>query len=350
MGKFYKEEDKQYIKDNLQKILLYYGLQEPKTPKGNWKCLANRHKTPENSLTIKNNICCCSCGIKGDSLSVISIIEGLDIVKDFTKIIEKGLIILGCDLSKIDRSQNNNKQTKVETNKKQYDIDLTIIISNIYKNMQDWQYKYFYKRGINNKKLFEKYKIIVSNPAKVFHKKLLPDSKRIYMYTNIIPVWEGNQIKNCILRRDDKYSTNGLKVLNLKDIPLKIFNINYLYKAKEGDIIFITEGIFDALSYENIGFKAISLNSISMINKFIDQLEKYVEQLIEKNVKFILSFDNDEKGKEACNLLDTKIRNLGLKTFIFTLKNHKDINEFYMKNRRNFYSSINYTYALIKNK
>lgn len=333
MGKrFFTNEDKQYIKDNLEKILLYYGLERPKTAKGNWTCLKSRHKTPLNSLSVKGNICCCSCGIKGDSLNVIKIMEGLD---KFNEIVERGLIILGCDLSTVDRSQPEQKQTKVEI-KKQYDIDLTTIISEYYKNMQEWQYKYFYNRGIYNRKLFDKYKILIENPARIFPKEILPDSKRLYMYRNIIPVWEGNKIKNCILRKDDKFSNSGLKVLNLKDIPLKIFNINYLYKVKENDFLFITEGIFDCLSFENFGYKAISINSSSMINRFIDNVIYNKDHLIKNKIKFIICFDNDKAGIEATSKLDEMLRKLELKSYIFKLSKYKDINEFYTKNLNTF--------------
>jgi len=338
MGKsFFTDKDKQYIKDNLEKILLYYGAIPPKTQKGNWTCLKSRHKTPENSLTVKENICCCSCGIKGDSFSIIRNMDGLD---DFYEVVEKGLNILGCDLSTRDRSQPEHKQTKVEIKKKQYDIDLTNIISEYYKNMQEWQYKYFYKRGIYNTKLFNKYKILIENPVKIFPKEILPDSKRLYMYRNIIPVWEGDKIKNCILRKDDKFSNTGLKVLNLKDIPLKIFNINYLYKVKENDFLFITEGIFDCLSFENFGYKAISINSVGMINRFIDKVIYNKTHLMENKIKFIISFDNDKAGIEGSNKLDEMLRKLGLTSYCFKLRNYKDINEFYIKNFNTFRTSI----------
>lgn len=338
MGKrFFTNEDKQYIKENLEKILLYYGAIPPKTQKGNWTCLRSRHKTPENSLSVKGNICCCSCEIKGDSLNVIKIMEGLD---KFNEVVEKGLNILGCDLSIMNRPQPEHKQTKVEIKKKQYDIDLTNIISEYYKNMQEWQYKYFYKRGIYNRKLFDKYKILIENPARIFPKEILPNNKRLYMYRNIIPVWEGNKIKNCILRKDDKFLSSGLKVLNLKDIPLKIFNINYLYKVKENDFLFITEGIFDCLSFENFGYKAISINSSSMINRFIDNVIYNKEHLIKNKIKFIICFDNDKAGIEGTNKLDEMLRKLELRSYIFKLSKYKDINEFYTKNFNTFREKI----------
>ncbi len=338
---FFTYEDKQKVKNNLRAILTYYGAEESSP---NWTCLKSRHKTPKNDLSVKENVCCCHCGLKGDSFNVIAEIEGYDVYKDFSKLVERGLQILNCDpTNEVTINKNNNKQIKAENSiKKQYkdiqNFNLTNIITENYKKTKTWQYKYFYSRGITSLNIFSKYKIIISNPKNVFPLQLLPQFYNLYAYRNIIPVWEDGKVVNCILRRDDKYSQNNAKVLNLKNLPLKICNLDYIKYAKDNDIIFITEGIFDGLTFEQMKYKCIVLNSTSMVNTFITYIKSYNVLLVQRKIKFIICCDNDSAGEDAIQTLDTNIRKMGIMCFIMRLKGYKDANEFYLKCEKDFFS------------
>jgi len=348
----YTEDQKDQIRNNLEKILIYYGAKQKSF---NWQCIPYRHKNPDNDLSIKGNVCCCHCGLQGDSFSVIAELEGLDIKKDFVKIIEKGIEIVGniptiqnqsckVDQNKNRNKENNNKDMKFK-NLNKYDLT-NIILQNFKKSKK---YIYFYKRNIGDN-LINKYKIICEKPKKIFPKDLLPQLNNIWAYQNIIPVWEDQKVVNVILRRDDYLNMQNKKILNLKDLPLKIWNAGYIRHSQKNDNIFVTEGIFDGLSIESIGCKSTVLNSITMINKFIEIVENFIDQLRENNVKFFICFDNDPRNPEkpdkkmpseiAREKLDFELRKMGLHCFILKLNEYKDINEFHNKRPRTFKHEI----------
>jgi len=339
----YTEDQKNQIRDSLERILIYYGA---KPTNYNWNCIPHRHKKPDYDLSIKGKVCCCHCGLKGDSFNVISELEGLNIKKDFHLIIKKGLEIIGLNptismkYKNCKNIINGNSEIKFKNLNK---FNLTNIILQNFKKSK--KYTYFYKRNVGNK-LIERYKIICENPKNIFPRDLLPQVNNLWAYQNIIPVWEERKVVNVILRRDDYLNTQNKKILNLKDLPLKIWNAGYIRHSQKNDSIFLTEGVFDGLSIESIDNKAIGLNSISMINKFLEIVEEFIDQLRENNVKFFICFDNDQRNQEKPNKkmpseiarekLDFELRKMGLHCFILKLNEYKDINEFHNKKPKTF--------------
>jgi hypothetical protein len=338
-------EQKYEVKNNLQKILIYYGC---KPGEFNWTCLPSRHKTPQNDLSVKNNICCCHCGLQGDSFSVIAELEGLDIKKDFPKILEKGIDIIGNKLDHVDLKHMVKKYREIGPKFILKNYNLTSIITNYFKKMKPFYYKYFEKRKITNIKLYAKYRIIIENPIKIIPKDLLPKLNNIYAYRFIIPVWEEKQVVNCLLRRDDSISTANKKIMNLKGPPLKIFNLGYIKYPSKNDIYFVTEGIFDCLSFENIGYKAIALNSWVMINRFIAAVKENSKQLKQNQVIFLSAFDNDKWGKKASDRIKQGMQQLELNYFNLIFSKYKDINDFYVKENHKFVYKINEVVKNIK--
>ena len=61
--------------------------------------------------------------------------------------------------------------------------------------------------------------------------------------------------------------------------------------------VYICEGMEDALSYVQNGERAVSLNSTSNVNSFMDYLEKHYK--IVKKWEFVISFDHDKGGEMA---------------------------------------------------
>ena len=356
--KKFTEAQKDQIRNNLEKILTYYGAKEGKY---NWQCIPSRHKKPDNDLSIKGNVCCCHCGLKGDSFNIIAELEGYDIKKDFYKIIEKGIEIVGCQNPTIYYETRRNKSNKNVESKEfkniEYNLNLTDIILQFFPLSK--AYYYFYRRNIKNDRLLKHYKIICDDPRKIFPKELLPQVYNLWSYQNIIPVWQDGEVVNVILRRDDYLNKKNKKTLNLKGLPLKIWNAGYIRHSQKNDIFFITEGIFDALSLECIDCKGIALNSITMVNKFLDIIKEFIDQLKENQVKFFICFDNDPRNPEKPNekmpseiareSLDEGLRTLGLKSIILKLNKYKDVNEFYMNNAALFREEIYKAIKFIKN-
>jgi len=338
----YSDEQKQEVKNNLQKVLMYYGL-IPGKP--NWTCLSTRHSTPKGSLSVKGNVCCCSCGLEGDVFNIISIIEGLDLRKDFGLIIRKGLEILNCNIEppeiRLDIiSGEENEENKI--------TDLTDIITEAFKKAKWYQYKYFWQRGINQISLIKKYRILYCNPKEVFTSDLLPNLYNLHAYRNIIPIWQDKKVVNCILRRDDYLSMKNTKVLNLKNVPVKIFNAGYISHTSLNDFIFITEGIFDALSFENEGYKAIALNSVTMYKTLLFFISENIDQLKKNNVRFLICLDNDLAGKEFGDKLDYAIRSLNIPSYLLRFSKYKDVNEYYVNSKELFLKAIESTIRAIK--
>lgn len=338
----YTEEQKELIRSNLRKILIFYGAIPGQY---NWTCIADRHKNPKDDLSLKGNVCKCHCGLGGDSFSVIAEIEGYNIKKDFPQIIKRGLEIIGSNVTPI-KYRCYDKNIGHGQEKKEPKHDLTKIILQNFKNSKS--YVYFKKRNIRNLELMKKYRIFIENPVKVFPKDLLPKIYNIWAYQNIIPVWEDQKVVNVILRRDDYLSKKNKKIMNLKGLDLKIWNAGYIRHSKFKDKLFLTEGIFDALSIESIGGKGIALNSIVMVSKLLIIIKEFIDQLKENQVKFFICFDNDERkdpdkptnSEKAKDKLDSELRKLGLKSFIIKLNNYKDLNEFYNKEKNNFTEKI----------
>jgi hypothetical protein len=340
--------EKQIIKNSIKEILLHYGLTPGKTDRQNWTCRSDRHNSPIGSLSLKNAICCCTCGIKGDSFNVIAVMENLDIKRDFDKIMSKAKDILNMsngdsNIHKATTIDNKNidvnpldKINKITNYDFVIKYNLTDCITKAIKKQSLKDYRYYFNRGITNIKVLAKYRILSCNPQKVIPNELLPKLNNIWAYTNIIPVWKNQKVVNCILRRNDELSVANNKIYNLKGIPLEIFNLGYLSKADQDDIIFITEGIFDCLSFENYGMKSICLNSVTMYKRLIDSVKVNHEYLRRKNIKLMICLDNDEVGRRYANIIRDELRLLGIRNNIMNIDGYKDINEFLISDKKLF--------------
>jgi len=87
--------------------------------------------------------------------------------------------------------------------------------------------------------------------------------------------------------------------------PSEIFNFE---ATQGGEPVFITEGEFDMLAVEEVGYRAISLGSAANINKFINLLKDNPP----KCPGFILLMDNDDEGKAATHKLEKELDKLGI--------------------------------------
>lgn len=108
-----------------------------------------------------------------------------------------------------------------------------------------------------------------------------------------------------------------------------IFN----YKAvTDAETVFVTEGAFDALSYIEIGQTAIGLNSTSNAGILIDKVKAN-----KPAATFILSLDNDEKGKKATETLKTAFDELGVRYIVSNVSaEYKDANDALRGDRESF--------------
>ncbi len=202
--------------------------------------------------------------------------------------------------------------------------------------------EYYRTRGLD--KTIERYKLGFSPTGLNFFVGKIPfltkanteERKDFYnCYRYILPFWDADgKCRYFIARRDEelaevfkeKYKKDIPKTYNLPNTPARIFNDRYLEEPQE--MIFIVEGIFDALSLEEEGYKAIALNSASNFNKFLEMSKKNKEKLAE--TRFIFIPDNDTAGERLLkNFKDNFIFNV--KTV--KLPDCKDANEYLTKHR-----------------
>lgn len=330
-----KKMEKSEITNKLEEVLMYYGCEPGKSPKANWTCVPNRHNGPNPDLSIKGDVCCCHCGIAGDAINVIKIMEGYSNDKEgFLNALKKGYEILNFGIY-VPEKFKIRKKTDSKTFEEK---DFTKIINEKFKKAKRGDYQYFYNRGITNDNVFLNVKPIVGIPTSVFPHANTPSLANIYDYNYMIPVWENNKVVNCILRRNDEKSTYGNKVVNLKNLNVKFFNSDCL-RQKDPNIIFITEGIFDALSFMEFFQESICLNSGMMANRFCETIEKEKETL--NNKMFVIALDNDKIGKEATRKIKEKFNELNIKYVSISLdEKYKDINDYLVADRVKFIKSM----------
>ena len=113
-----------------------------------------------------------------------------------------------------------------------------------------------------------------------------------------------------------------------------LFNVD----ALNSELVFIVEGEFDAMSFHEVGFPAVSLGSISNYGKIIDTL------LGRNNFPaiIILALDNDKGGKFTTRKLHMILDNLGFFNFIARdiYGEFKDANDALVDNREKFSTAV----------
>ncbi|MGF6950850.1 replicative DNA helicase [Neobacillus sp. B4I6] len=215
-----------------------------------------------------------------------------------------------------DEPKNEKKtpsQSKPEGAKKK--DNHTKYINQLYKNTTEEGNQHFINRGIPHE-LIEKYKLCI---GQIDNRECM-----------VLPVWEKGKVVYYTVRfLDDK----GPKYKNASGTA-QIFNVDYL-KDPEISIVFITEGIFDALSMEAMGYKAIAIGGVQHAEKLKEAIKK-----ADCNAVFLTAFDNDDAGQECKVKFAYKA--------IEIPKQFKDINEWYWHSLQNAQETQN-TVLEIKN-
>jgi hypothetical protein len=328
----------------LENVLKHYGAKERK---GNWDCISARHSDARHDLSIsyKNSyVCACHCGLSGDVFKVVGILEG---VTDFNEQVKKV-----CDINNINMIEPiDNRLEKVckkvkAVDKKEYDFNA--IVEELHKNIGKTDY--FTKRGLAT--TIDKYRLgyhpdglnfIINNYEGILEERP-NDLYATYQY--FIPCYNEHGICNYILaRRNDslkipqwvKFKVN--KTHNLKGYAATLLNIRYLYKPQLTEkFIFIVESWADALSLEELGYNAISLNSVSNINIFLKHIKKNKDLI--KNKVFIAAGNADTAGSNMNINIVNELKKLNIQCHIYSIPRHNDFNEFFMNNRTELKVSI----------
>lgn len=114
------------------------------------------------------------------------------------------------------------------------------------------------------------------------------------------------------------------------NIVAQIFNERYLQQQTPPPVVFICEGIYDALSVEEVGGKAIAFVGTAH-RRFLSLCKKYRPGTV-----FIISLDNDGAGQDAIARVKEGLDSLGLPYKVRTAEQGKDFNEALQKDRGAF--------------
>lgn len=108
----------------------------------------------------------------------------------------------------------------------------------------------------------------------------------------------------------------------------QIFNERYIKLSYP--VVFICEGIYDALSVEEVGGKAIAFSGTAH-RRFLSLCKKY-----RSNTCFVISLDNDTAGQRASERVKQGLEILKILYFVKTARNGKDFNDEIMVDRERF--------------
>lgn len=326
-----RENAKNYIREN---AALY--LEKDNSKKG-YICPLCHSGTGKSGtgMTSKDNdihFTCWSCNdIKNnDIFDIIGKVEGItDTAEIFNRAYEIYNIEIDKDYTPVNAAdefefidQGSNKElesnnTAADTPNNAQGEDLTSFFLQASKDIN--KTNYLEKRGIS-KATAAKFNIGFienwSHPKSPFYKKpalIIPTSQTSYL---------ARDTRDDIPEKERPYSKMKVGTSN-------IFNL----KALDTDNhVFVVEGEIDALTIEELGYKAIALGSITNSNNLIKYLKENKKEL---STSLILALDNDTSGKKAAEKLQELLKESGYISYIADdlYKDEKDANDLFLKDR-----------------
>lgn len=161
--------------------------------------------------------------------------------------------------------------------------------------------------------------------------KAYPDnmsqSRKAGLYNYIFPIIDSegkcSYFISEISNRNEIDAYNG-KYNKIKGLSASLYNEQYLTRGSH-EVLYICEGIFDALSIEQLGGHAIALTGTGH-NKLLKLCRENGV-----NSAFVIALDEDEAGKKATAALTAGFEELGLIGLVSRPKGGKDANEILQK-------------------
>lgn len=259
-------EYKTYLWDYLERF------HNVSSPKRFFHCLNPNHidNNPSMMFTDKYNICkCFSCGASYDIYDLIGLDYDLHSFKEQLEKVQE--LYLGYVPVK--------KEVKKEIDNKIYDY------TNYYNKCFKNRYKttYLEQRGIT-RELIDKYKIGYDEERQLV---VFPINKHCYFARSVV--------------NNDKIKSRGSS---------DIWNKKYI--KENNQLVYVTEGIIDALSLEVIdpNVKVMSINGVGNINSLIYALKEN-----NFNGTIGIVFDKDGAGKKATDELKKELAKINVNSF-----------------------------------
>lgn len=272
---------------------------------------------------------CCNGGTVVDYLIELKGMNKEDAIKELT---------CGETSSSIKREVKNKPIVADPKEPQEKKYDFSKVVGKLYSQCTSSDGINYYKsRGFTH--VIEKYKLGYSidgyNAALKDYPELNINHTNQRAYKYFIPLLNSSDIPTRLIARHDNSINEKQKTWNIKGVSQLLFNQRYLESPISDKFIFICEGWADALSFEEVGRKAIALNSTQMANRFIQTVKNNLAKL--KNKIFIIALDTDGAGANATKVILSGLSDVKLTTKVFDIPGkYKDVNEFLVDDRQAF--------------
>lgn len=235
------------------------------------------------------------------------------------------LLLLAGEEQEYKKGTATPQPTKAEV-KEVPSSNYTNIILKLYNEQSEKDKEYFINRGIGPE-IIEKYKLCIGDVKEL--------EQSYWGKRAIIPIWEGDKVVYWNARSLEE--NPKMKYMKPKGKSV-LLNRRYLKNSNEKETIIITEGEFDALSIETLGFKAIALGGSENTDKLTNEIRS---NKAAKNHIYIISFDSDQAGEKAAEKLQQDLNKLNIINIVYNLNGkYKDINEHLQKNKQQLNSLV----------
>jgi replicative DNA helicase len=312
-----------------------------KSTKANFRCIIGTHEDKKPSMSYDSSrykIHCFSCNADYDIFDLYAIKNNLTLN---SKEVFEGVynwLSISTDKLKSNNSslkENNSIVSSLSEESMNKGTDYRQFFIEAQKNLSDLAcVEYFKKRGIGLETA-NKYGLGYVNdwqsPKGLLKNKNLLKTPRVIIPTSDYS-YATRDIRDELTEEQKKYSKT-------KEGSVNIFNVEAL---KQELPCFVTEGEFDALSFLELGYNAVSLGSASNTRSFLKKIKE-----LSNNCSLIIVLDNDAGGIKAISALQDGLKevsnlNPNLNFFIPDkfCGTYKDANEFLVTDRVGFENEI----------
>lgn len=265
---------------------------------------------------------CFSCLKAGDTISLVSVKNNLSYIESCKYLIDNFRPDLLVDFETINKS---SIAFKTQQNHRVYDLLTQCAVffhqELLKKDNKNKYYDYLILRGLTPETINEKLIGVVSNVSQLIRTlkeqnyttedlvstglfKMSNNQLDIYSFNEklFFPYWHEKKVKFFITRNlnetseKDRFRKAIVHSDKNKDSKIKniLYGLDNLKKARDLNMIIITEGIIDSLLLEQMGFPVISPITIN-ITKF--DIEMITSRII--NVKNVYIINDNEKNKQG---------------------------------------------------
>lgn len=287
----------------------YTGVTVPKGKKKiSMRCPFHDDRNPSFAVDTEKNIAKCFAGcLGGKAVDVIGLTEKIHNIDT-----KAAIGLLKNDFGIIDTKEK--KETSTGQNKH---VDAPKNYKRLYNTLSHEDY--FLKRGLS-KEIIEQYGLGAVTDQTDLSDFSKTEKSKLFFYRYIIPISE----RFFIARLDEKRAEGDPRYMNFGQPEL----LNKQYVGDESKVfVFITEGAFDALSVETLGYPAIALNSASNTGKLVRVIQQ--NEKAARKQQYILLPDHDERGQKMAEELAYSFRSMNMALHIAKYdERFKDFNEF----------------------